>query len=358
MIMERYDRHIRLAEIGQNGQEKINRARVLVVGAGGLGCPVLQYLAGAGVGTIGVIDFDLVEVSNLHRQVLFGQSDLGTNKALAAKKRLADLNPTITIAAYPERLEASNVIDLFKKYDLLVDATDDIATRYLINDAALMLDKTVIYGALYKFEGQVAVFNHQNGPTYRCLFPKPPSLESVASCSDIGVLGVLPGIIGCMQANEVLKLILGLGVLSGKLLYYNALKAQSTIMTLPNNSHKMRLKLKQQGFVSGSNHSQCDHAVKTITLQSAFKLAEARFVDVRNADELPAVTFPGCVQIPMDQLSTRIEELREPVPYVFFCASGIRSHHAIQMVQEKLTGEYYNLSAGAAALAQYRNNEL
>src|SRR5690606_19253182 len=218
-MTNRYSRHIILSEIGQAGQDKLLSAKVLVIGAGGLGCPVLQYLAAAGIGTLGIIDFDVVEISNLQRQVLFGTSSLGKNKAEAAKKHLEDLNPEISIMAYAEKLTYQNALELFKNYDIIVDGSDNFETRYLVNDACIITNKPLVFGAIYKFEGQVSVFNYQNGPSYRCLFPNPPQKDTVPNCSEIGVLGVLPGIIGSMQANEVLKIILGIGsTLSGKLL--------------------------------------------------------------------------------------------------------------------------------------------
>ena len=181
--MSRYSRHIILSEIGQKGQDKLTQAKVLVVGAGGLGCPILQYLAAAGIGFLGIVAFDIIEESNLQRQILFGMSTLGKNKALAAKERLEDLNPTIAITAYPERLTSKNAISLFNKYDIIVDGTDNFTTRYLINDASLITNKPLVYGAIYKFEGQAAVFNYQDGPSYRCLFPIPPK-EALARARD------------------------------------------------------------------------------------------------------------------------------------------------------------------------------
>ena len=184
--MSRYSRHIVLDEIGQAGQEKISLAKVLVVGAGGLGCPVLQYLTAAGIGTLGIIDFDIVEESNLQRQILFGTSSIGFNKAIVAKSRLEDLNPTINIIAYPEKLTSKNALELFEGYDIIVDGTDNFASRYLINDAAILSNKPIVYGAIYKFEGQVSVFNYRNGPSYRCLFATPPKEGSVANFQKLG----------------------------------------------------------------------------------------------------------------------------------------------------------------------------
>jgi len=219
--MNRYSRHIALSEIGQAGQNKLLNAKVLVIGAGGLGCPILQYLADAGVGNIGIVDFDTIELSNLQRQVLFGSASIGLNKAEAAKTRLQDLNNTISITAYPKKLTHQNSLSLFKNYDIIVDGTDNFETRYLINDAAIITNKPVVFGAIYKFEGQVSVFNYKAGPSYRCLFSNQQEKEQSGHCEDLGVLGVLPGIIGSMQANEVLKIILEIGnILSGKLLIY------------------------------------------------------------------------------------------------------------------------------------------
>ena len=259
--MNRYNRHIILSEIGQKGQDKLSKAKVLVVGAGGLGCPILQYLAAAGVGTIGIVDFDVVEVSNLQRQILFGSSSLGQNKAAAAKERLSDLNNSITINAYPEKLTFQNAIELFNQYDIIVDGTDNFETRYLINDACILTNKPLVFGAIYKFQGQVSVFNYNNGPTYRCAFPNKPKKDTVPNCSEVGVLGVLPGIIGTMQANEVLKIILGIGnVLSGKLLCYDALSAQSTILTVKRNDLEIqKVLLNKNEFLKQELSNQLRH---------------------------------------------------------------------------------------------------
>ena len=235
--VSRYSRHISLKEIGVAGQEKINKAKVLVVGAGGLGCPVLQYLTAAGIGTIGIVDFDVVEESNLQRQVLFGMTSLGRNKAIVAKELLSNLNPRIELISCAEKLNPENVVSLFKPYDIIVDATDNFTSRYLINDASVVLNKPLVYGAIYKFEGQVSVFNYKGGPSYRCVFPNPPQKGTIPNCAQIGVLGVLPGIIGCMQANEVLKLVLGLGnILSGKLYCFNALNNLSQTLRVQRNA--------------------------------------------------------------------------------------------------------------------------
>jgi len=226
----RYQRQIQLKEIGSVGQNKITQAKVLIIGAGGLGCPALQYLAAAGVGTIGIVDFDVVELSNLQRQILYTVDDIGQSKATTAAKKLEALNPEIKIESYNVQITNKNALDILENYDLIIDGSDNFATRYLINDACVLLDKSLVYGAVLRFEGQIGVFNLVDKDTnsktnYRDLFPKPPDLDSAISCNDLGVLGVIPGIIGTMQATEALKIITGIGKpLVNKIISYNALE--------------------------------------------------------------------------------------------------------------------------------------
>lgn len=220
---ERYSRHYSLDEVGPEGQLNIANAKVLVIGAGGLGCPVLQYLTSAGVGTIGIVDGDFVSLSNLQRQILFNTSDIGELKVKCAVDKLQAINPEITFNQIPNLVTSLNAFELIADYDIVVDCTDQIHMRYLLSDVCAILSKPLVFGAIHKFEGQVSVFNYQDGPNYRDLYPNPPSPESVPNCNDVGVLGVLPGIIGVAQANEVLKIIVGYGeVLSGKLWMFNA----------------------------------------------------------------------------------------------------------------------------------------
>ena len=228
-----YKRHLSLPLIGVEGQEKLKNSSVLVIGAGGLGCPVLQYLAAAGIGKIGIIDDDVVEVSNLHRQVLYSMADIGKSKAMVASQKISEMNPFIKICPYTLRIDAKNAEFLLKEYDIIVDGTDNFSSRYLINDACVLYNKVLVYGAIFQFEGQVSIFNFNGGPTYRCLFPEPPKSNSLPNCSEAGVLGVLPGIIGSLQALEVIKLVTGLGnVLSGRVLLYDALVQKSRIIKL------------------------------------------------------------------------------------------------------------------------------
>lgn len=225
--MKRYSRHITLSEVGLIGQLKIAESKILVIGAGGLGAPLLLYLNAAGVGTIGIVDFDTVSLSNLQRQVLFREQDLDLNKADIAKELLSTRNSELNITSYPVALTTSNALEIIKPYDIVVDCTDNFRTRYLINDACIKLNKPFVFAAIYKFEGQLSVFNYAGGPTYRCLFPTPPKAGEVPNCEEAGVMGVLPGILGTYQANEVLKMILNLGeVLSGKLVSINLLTNQ------------------------------------------------------------------------------------------------------------------------------------
>lgn len=229
--IERYQRHLSLPRFGLEAQLKLKKSKVLVVGAGGLGCPVLQYLAAAGVGKLGVMDFDVVDVSNLQRQILFTESDVGKPKAEVAAERLRAMNSLIEVQSIPERLSASNALGWFEQYDLVIDGSDNFTTRYLVNDACVLADKPLVYGAIYTFQGQVSVFNFKGGPTYRCLFPDPPDPKDAPNCSEIGVIGVLPGLIGTLQASEAIKVLTGVGEpLSGTLLLLDVLSMkQQTI---------------------------------------------------------------------------------------------------------------------------------
>ena len=232
--LETYSRQLLLDEIGLEGQNNIKNAKVLVIGAGGLGCPVLQYLNAAGVGTIGVADFDIVERSNLHRQILFGHAALGKNKAEAAKSQLSQNNPYTVINCYAKGIDPKNAVEIIHQYDIIVDCTDNFTARYLVNDACVFLSKPLVYGAVYKFEGQVSVFNHSGGPTYRCLFPDAINEDPKTNCAATGVIGVLPGMIGLMQANEVLKLILNIKILYSERVFLNEVTAWFNLVTHQN----------------------------------------------------------------------------------------------------------------------------
>jgi len=358
--MSRYNRHIILSDVGPEGQNKISNAKVLVVGAGGLGCPVLQYLVAAGVGTLGIIDFDVVEESNLQRQILFGTSSLGINKALAAKERLTDLNPTIQINAYQEALTPQNALSLFNDYDIIVDGTDNFETRYLINDAAIITNKPIVYGAIFKFEGQVSVFNYKNGASYRCLFPSPPKKGSVANCTEVGVLGVLPGIIGTMQANEVLKIILGFnGVLSGKLFCYNSKTTETYSLKInKSNSEFEKVLNNKENFENLDYDFICKAIINEISIKDVRKIKNVHYLDVRKLHETPKISLDNCIQIPLKELGTKIHEIPTDKTIIAFCQSGIRSNTAAEILLQHNITNCFSLKEGAQAIIEQLKTEL
>ncbi|SHG55754.1 molybdopterin-synthase adenylyltransferase MoeB [Winogradskyella jejuensis] len=351
--MSRYSRHISLQEIGREGQEKINASKVLVVGAGGLGCPVLQYLAAAGIGTIGVVDFDMVEESNLQRQILFGNTSLGRNKAAVAKEVLSNLNPTIAIHPYTEKLSPENVVSIFEAYDIIVDATDNFASRYLINDAAIVLNKPLVYGAIYKFEGQVTVFNHNNGPSYRCVFPNPPEKGTMPNCSEVGVLGVLPGIIGTLQANEVLKLVLDIGdTLSGKMYCFNALTNQSNTLRFHRNELEIEIvKARGKQFEVLDSSFFCSTDIPEIELK-AIAEEDVLFIDVREYTEQPRISLENVIEIPLASLEENIESIPTHKKIIAFCKSGMRSKQAVSILKQHHILNCYSLKYGVNAFAK------
>ena len=353
--MSRYNRHIILSEIGQAGQNKLFNAKVLVIGAGGLGCPVLQYLTAAGVGTIGIVDFDIVEISNLQRQVLFGTSSLGKNKAKAAKQRLKDLNENISIFAYPEKLTHKNAIDLFKQYDIIVDGTDNFESRYLINDACILTNKPLVFGAIYKFEGQVSVFNYKNGPSYRCLFLNAPKEGTVPNCSEIGVLGVLPGIIGSMQANEVLKIILGIGkVLTGKLLCYNALTLQNTVLQIKRNDAIIESVVNDaSSFNEKLSDFDCELEYLEISIKDNIIEENIQFIDVRESHEQPKVNGLNVSLIPLSNLENNLDKISDSKKKALFCQSGIRSLHAVKLLHINNIDNCFSIKEGATDIIEH-----
>ncbi len=349
----RYQRQVILPEVGEDGQIKIENSKVLVIGAGGLGCPILQYLVAAGIGTIGIIDFDVVDISNLHRQILYGKSSVGINKAIAARDRLKDLNPEINIIAYPEKLTTKNAISIFTQFDIIVDGTDNFSTRYLVNDACVITKKPLVYGAIFKFEGQVSVFNYKNGPTYRCLFPEPPKAGSVPSCAEIGVLGVLPGIIGSMQANEVLKIILNLGdVLNGKLFTYDCLTTQSSAYGVPQDASQISKVLEAAGDFETTDYDLfCGiKQVRDVMAKDAFQIENAQFIDVREAHEQPKIDNLNPLYIPLSELLEELHTIKKDKQVIVFCQSGIRSRKALEILEENGFDKISHITGGAIAL--------
>lgn len=355
----RYHRQIRLPEIGQEGQLKLKRAKVLVLGAGGLGCPVLQYLASAGVGSLGVVDFDYVERSNLHRQVLFGESSLGALKVDAAKSRLLDLNPEINLQTFPVRLHANNVREIFSGFDIIVDGSDNFGTRYLVNDACVELNLPFVSAAIFGFQGQLGVFNWTDaagvqGPSYRCLFPEPPDAGSVPSCAEAGVLGVLPAVLGSMQANEVLKIILGIGeVLSGKYLSIDLLENKSTLLNIMRREEIIQ-RTKILDDAEYARMCECLNApVREIEVRELKQKLDAKqnifLVDVREDFEKQIADIGGTLISPAEIL-LRAGEIPRDAEVILYCRSGARSARAIELLQQQLGyRNLYNLKGGILA---------
>lgn len=349
---ERYIRHIQLDEIGVEGQQKLSKARVLVVGAGGLGCPVLQYLAVSGIGKIGIVDHDVVSLSNLHRQILYTEQNVGSHKALCAKSSLQKLNEDAVIEAFPFQLTRTNYEEIFKDYDIIVDGTDNFATRYLISDACLLTEKPMVFASLYKFEGQVSVFNFKNGPTYRCLFPKPPKAHEVPNCNETGVLSAIPGIIGMFQAVETLKIILGLdSVLSGKMLYYNFLKHEQRIIAFDRNEEEIQSILKS-GIPKVMDTVQCA-TKQLISLEELIEVKDVVWIDVREEGERPIIAGPNVLQIPLSNLQLQEVNFESHVKKIFFCQSGIRSQKAVQLANEQGILNCFSLREGASTLQNW-----
>ncbi len=342
--LKRYKRQIILPELGIAGQQKLKNARVLMVGAGGLGCPVLQYLVAAGVGFIGVVDDDTVDETNLHRQILYSAGDIGKNKAQVALEKLSVLNPHVKFSAYPVRLSMQNADQLFRAYDLVIDGSDNFPTRYLVNDTCAALNLPLVFGSLFKFEGQVSVFNYHGGPDYRSIFPDPPGIDEVPNCAEIGVIGVLPGIIGTYMANEAIKVICEMGeVLSGKLLCINALDGTSNIFKITNSSGSEQ---NRHSIQAGTINNTGDEitAEELIHLQNN-KAEEVYLVDVRENYEFEDHNLGG-VNIPLYELQDRINELPEDMTIVFYCQTGQRSKMAVQLLKEIFKAKVYSLKGG------------
>ena len=314
----RYDRQIKLDEVGVSGQEKLRKASVLIVGVGGLGCPAAQYLAGAGVGRIGLMDHDKISISNLHRQVLYDENDIGNSKALVAKEKLQRLNSEIELAEIEDALTIDNAEKLFSEYDLILDGTDNFETKYLINDACILAGKSWIYASIYKNEGQLSVFNYENGPTYRCLFPK--TTRQNISCEATGVLGVVPGIFGMYQAMEALKIILGVGnVLSGKLKLSNLLSGSEQILNIQKREEEID-KVRENGIIP---------VIIECNIIDESKL----YLDIREIFEQPRINSEKVIQIPLSDLDDRIWEIPKEKEILVFCQSGKRSKKVVDLLK-------------------------
>ena len=354
----RYSRHLSLPEVGIDGQKKIKSAKILVIGAGGLGSPVSLYLAAAGVGTIGMVDFDVVDESNLQRQVLFGMDQIGKSKLESAKDRLKNLNPHTNYILHETALSSENALDIIKDYDMVVDGTDNFPTRYLVNDACVILGKPNVYGSIYRFDGQVSVFNHDNGPCYRCLYPSPPPPNLVPSCAEGGVLGVLPGIIGTMQANEALKLILGIGdLMVNRFLLFDALtfefnelkitKNNDCVVCGENPSVTKLIDYKQFCGIELVNEKVAFTELDATELQKKLENGSSPIIiDVREDFELEISKIEGSLHIPMNQIPNRINELNPENDYVIMCRTGVRSSQICEFLSNQNFRSIANLSGG------------
>ena len=364
--LQRYNRHLILPQFGHEGQRKLKEAKVLVIGTGGLGSPLLLYLTAAGVGTIGLVDFDVVDRSNLQRQVLYSVEDVGTPKVEAAKKRLQTLNPNVTFITHNTKITADNALEIIRQYDVVADGTDNFPTRYLVNDACVLLDKVLIYASIFQFDGQASVFNYpypdgSRGPNYRDLFPHPPLPHMVPSCAEGGVLGVLPGLLGIIQANEVIKVITGIGdTLAGRLFLYDALSF---------NTRTLKVAKDPQNPLTGENPSIqslidyeafCGVAVKEEKLKEISPTELKNMLDAGEDFQLLDVREPhehedanlGGLLIPLKKLPDNLDKVARDKKIVVHCHSGQRSKQAISILQEQGYHNLYNLKGGILAWAR------
>lgn len=334
MNKQRYIRQTGLEQFGVDGQLKLTNSRVLVVGLGGLGLPALQYLNAMGAGTLGLMDNDKVELHNLQRQVLYTEKDIGRSKLKVALERLSAQNTETQFKTYPNFLTPQNALDIIAEYDLVLDATDNFETRYLINDACVLLNKPFVYGALHGFEGQVSVFNYKQGPTYRCLFPKQPKAHEMPNCDENGVLGVIPGIIGNLQALEVVKVLTGVGeVLSGQLLLFDGLTQSSRKIQFPAKPESRRITELQESYGT----TFCGNGIPSISTEELQKLLEEKvqLIDVRTSEEFETYHLPKSVLIPLQELEANAAKINFSIPVYLICQSGKRSETAVQLLQEK-----------------------
>jgi len=361
----RYSRHLLLPEIGVEGQKKIKAAKVLIVGTGGLGAPLALYLAAAGVGTIGLVDFDTVDESNLQRQIIHSTRDLGRPKTASAKDRIKGINPLVNVVTHNAMLTSQNALELFADYDIIADGTDNFQTRYLVNDACVFLGKLNVYGSVFQFDGQATVFGAKDGPCYRCLYPSPPPPGLVPSCAEGGVMGVLPGIIGTIQAAETIKLIVGgAKPLIGRLLLFDAWRMTFRELKLEKNpacpvcgkNPSIHELIDYEQFC-GLKKNQDNKPIDTITAIELKKRLDdgdkIQFIDIREPHERAIVKFPNAKVIPLGQLERRIDELDPSVDAVFLCKIGQRSILGIRALQEAgYKGKLLNLQDGLKAWAR------
>ena len=363
--VRRYSRHLIIPDVAMAGQKRLKNAKVLCVGAGGLGSPALMYLAAAGVGTLGIVEFDVVDESTLQRQIIHGQSDVGRSKALSARDSVREINPFVTVNLHEERLDSSNAMDLFAQYDLIVDGTDNFATRYLVNDACVLLHKPYVWGSIYRFDGQASVFWADQGPCYRCLYPEPPPPGMVPSCAEGGVLGVLCASIGSIQVNEAIKLITGIGrPLVGSLMVYDALETEYRKITVrkdPNcavcGEHPTVTELIDYEEFCGVVSEEAQQAAigSTITASELRDLIDADkpifLVDVREPAEWEIVRIPGATLVPKDEIlrGDALAMLPQDKQIVMYCKSGVRSAETLAAVKAAGFRDAVHVQGGVTA---------
>ncbi|RJP51966.1 MAG: molybdopterin-synthase adenylyltransferase MoeB [Anaerolineaceae bacterium] len=363
----RYSRHLLIPEVGLEGQRKLKNSSALIVGTGGLGSPVSMYLAAAGVGRIGLVDYDVVDSSNLQRQIIHGTSTIGKLKVDSAKTKLLDLNPDIQVDVYNEPYTSENALRIARDYDIILDGTDNFPTRYLTNDVAVFIGKPNVYASIFRFDGQVSVFYAKEGPCYRCLFPEPPPPGLVPSCAEGGVLGVLPGTIGTLQATEALKVLLGIGEpLIGKLLLYNALDMSFDFVKLKKNPNcrvcgpnaDIKELIDYEEFCGVPSHDHEEGSAGAGLDITAKELAERvktnhfKLLDVREPHELEISALPNAVNIPLGQLAGRLAELNSADEMVVFCKAGTRSARALELLSSAGFKKVKNLKGGINAWAK------
>lgn len=370
----RYSRHLLIPEVGLAGQQKLRNASVLLIGTGGLGSPAAMYLAAAGVGRIGLVDYDVVDASNLQRQVIHGTAQLGTLKVESARQRILDINPTVQVDVHNVLFTSANALEIAQGYDLIIDGTDNFPTRYLVNDVSVKLGIPNVYGSIFRFDGQVSVFDAQHGPCYRCLFPEPPPPGLVPSCAEGGVLGVLPGIIGSLQASEGIKVLLDIGeTLVGRLLLFNALDMRIEFVKLRKDPHcavcsqpadKIEL-IDYEAFcgLPAHDHEEANmdkkYEITPKELAEQFKNgAQVKLIDVREPHELAISRIEGSIDIPLGEVAARLSELDTANEYVVMCRVGGRSAKAVELMLAAGFGKVKNLVGGINAWAEQVDPDL
>lgn len=370
--IKRYSRHLIMPEVGIEGQKKLKAAKILLVGTGGLGSPTAMYLAAAGIGTLGLVDYDVVDVTNLQRQIIHGTKDVGVPKIESAASTLADLNPHVKIIKHEVPLTSENALEIIKDYDIVIDGTDNFPTRYLVNDACVMLGKVNIYGSIFRFEGQVSVFGAEDGPCYRCLFPSPPPPGLVPNCAEGGVLGILPGTIGTLQATEAIKIVLGIGKpLIGRLLLYDALEMSFDFVKVKKNPHcpvcgenpTITGLIDYEQFCGMPAHDHSQHtdltpeviipAISVKQLKSRLDNGEQLvIIDVREAHERDISALDVAIHIPKGEVRQRLSEIPHNVPVVVHCRTGGRSGEVVKWLMEEGYTNVVNLAGGINAWAR------